>query len=103
MGEGAGRSPGVAVVEGSPGDANEFLDDAAVATVSSARSEMDAGRRRFTYASLIAIGVTAIAYVWIAWVLWGPFKPLRLSVYQDNFYDLQARAMFHGHLSLQNG
>jgi hypothetical protein len=36
-------------------------------------------------------------------VLWGPPSPLRLAVFQDNFYDLQARAMFHGHLSLASG
>ncbi len=42
-------------------------------------------------------------FVWILWSDWGPANPLRLSVYQDNFYDLQARAMFHGHLSLANG
>jgi hypothetical protein len=107
MGEGAGRSPGVTTVEGRPDDAIEVRDDAAgvakTTTASSARSEIDAGRRRFAYASLIAIGVTAIPYVWISWVLWGPFNPLRLTVYENNFYDLQARAMFHGHLYLQNG
>ena len=29
--------------------------------------------------------------------------PLRPTAYEDNFYDLQARAMFHGHLWLANG
>ena len=61
------------------------------------------GRRRFTWASLIAIAVTAVPFVWILWSDWGPPSPLRQSVYQDNFYDLQTRAMFHGHLSLANG
>jgi hypothetical protein len=88
------------------GDAPDVGNTVSVATPSpgaSVRSEMDAGRRRFTYASLIAVGLTGIPYVWISWVLWGPFNPLRLTVYEDNFYDLQARAMFHGHLSLQTG
>jgi hypothetical protein len=32
-----------------------------------------------------------------------PPNPLRKTAYQNDFYDLQARAMFHGHLSLANG
>ena len=41
--------------------------------------------------------------MWILWSDWGPIDPVRRAVYQDNFYDLQARAMFHGHLSLAPG
>ena len=67
------------------------------------QSELERGRRRFTWAVLIAIALTAVPFVWILWWDWGPFQPLRLSVYQDNFYDVQARAIFHGHLSLANG
>jgi hypothetical protein len=67
------------------------------------RSDLDAGRRRFTWASLIAIGVTTAPFLWILWSDWGPLNPLRKSVFEDNFYDLQARAMFHGHLSLAKG
>jgi hypothetical protein len=67
------------------------------------RSELGIGRRRFTIASSIAIAITAVPFLWILWSSWGPFDPLRPSVYQDNFYDLQARAMFHGHLTLANG
>ena len=66
-------------------------------------SELKAGRRRFTIAALIAIAITAVPFLWLLWSSWGPVNPLRLSVYQDNFYDLQARAMFHGHLALANG
>lgn len=77
--------------------------DAVDSVDSSLRSELDAGRRRFTWASLVAIGVTSIPFLWILWSDWGPFNPLRKSVFEDNFYDLQARAMFHGHLSLANG
>lgn len=56
-----------------------------------ARAELDAGRRRFTCAALIAISITVVPFVWILWVLWGPFNPLRPAIYQDNFYDLQTR------------
>ena len=66
-------------------------------------SELNAGRRRFTIAALIAIAITAVPFLWLLWSSWGPVNPLRLSVYQDNFYDLQARAMFHGHLALASG
>jgi hypothetical protein len=67
------------------------------------QSALDAGRRRFTWAAVIAIALTAIPFIWLLWSLWGPVNPFRLSNYQDNFYDLQARAMFHGRLSLANG
>ncbi len=69
----------------------------------SARPEVDAGRRRFIWASLIAVTLTAVPFIWILWSDWGPLDPLRQSIYQDNFYDLQTRAMFHGHLALANG
>ena len=64
---------------------------------------MDAGRRRFTWAALIAIAVTAVPFLWILWSDWGPFQLFRKGVFQDNFYDLQARAMFHGQLSVPKG
>ena len=64
---------------------------------------LHAGRRRFTIAAIVATAVTAVPFIWILWSLWGPTNPLRPSYYQDNFYDLQTRAMFHGHLSLANG
>ena len=41
--------------------------------------------------------------LWLLWDLWsGSVNPLRAVPY-DNFYDLQARALFHGHLYLPNG
>ena len=61
------------------------------------------GRRRFTIAVLIGIGVMAIPLLWVLWDLWsGSVYPLR-GVSPDSFYDFQARAMFHGHLSLPPG
>ncbi len=76
---------------------------AAPSTGTASRSAVDAGRHRFIIASVIATVITAVPFLWILWSSWGPFNVLRPSVYQDNFYDLQARAMFHGHLSLANG
>ena len=49
------------------------------------------------------MALMAVPFLWILWSSWGPANLLRPSVYQDNFYDLQARAMFHGHLSLATG
>ncbi len=40
------------------------------------------------------------AYLWVLWDEWtGSASPLR-SQAPDNFYELQARAMFHGHLNV---
>ena len=52
---------------------------------------------------LIAMVLTAIPFIWILWSEWGPPTLFRQAVYEDNFFDLQTRAMFHGHLSLPNG
>ncbi len=106
MGEGTGGSVQVATPNGSVGGSIERDKGAVdVATIDEAvpQSELDAGRRRFTWAALIAIALTAVPFVWILWSDWGPPNPLRKTVYEDNFYDLQTRAMFHGHLSLANG
>jgi hypothetical protein len=60
-------------------------------------------RRRFTIAVLAGIGVMVVPYLWTLWDLWsGTVHPLR-AVTDGYFYSLQARAMFHGHLWLQNG
>ena len=105
MGEGLGGSLGIATLEGSE-SADPIVNGTPVEAPPADRvvqSELDAGRRRFTIAATVAIVLTAVPFVWILWSLWGPTDPLRPSNYQDNFYDLQARAMFHGHLWLANG
>ena len=67
------------------------------------RSPADAGRRLFTIAVSVGTAIVTIPYLWTLWDLWnGSINPLR-GVPYDNFYDLQARAMFHGHLYLPNG
>jgi hypothetical protein len=106
VGAGTGGSVQVAIPKGGFGDSierDESAADAATTDGAKSQSELDAGRRRFTWAALIATALTAVPFVGILWWDWGSFQPLRLSAYEDNFYDLQARAMFHGHLSLANG
>ena len=62
-----------------------------------------ADRKRFTWAVLIGIAVITVPYLWTLWDLWsGGIDPLR-SVAPSNFYDIQARALFHGHLYIPNG
>ena len=66
-------------------------------------SDLAAGRRRFTLAALSGVGVAAVPFLWILWGPWESPNPIRKTAYEDNFYDLQARAMFHGHLALAKG
>jgi hypothetical protein len=61
------------------------------------------GRRRFTIAVITGIVIMAVPYIWILWGPWESPNPIRKTVFEDNFYDLQARAIFHGHLWLANG
>jgi hypothetical protein len=61
-------------------------------------SSYDAGRRRFTIAALVGLGAALIVYLWVLWD--HQLYPLR-TAWRDgtfsNFYDIQARALFHGH------
>lgn len=67
------------------------------------RSPAELSRRRFTIAVLVGTGVVVLPFLWLLWDLWsGTVDPLRAVPY-DNFYDLQARAIFHGHLYLPTG
>jgi hypothetical protein len=66
-------------------------------------SPIELSRRRFTTAVIVGTVIVLPAMLWMTWDLWsGSVNPLR-GVPYDNFYDLQARAMFHGHLYLPNG
>ena len=105
VGEGTGRSLQVAPPGGSPDSTVDEggLEDVASVDEAISRTPFDVGRRRFTIATLIAMGLTAIPFIWILWSDWGPPTLFRQAEYEDNFFDLQARAMFHGHLSLPNG
>lgn len=53
--------------------------------------EFAAGRRRYSIAVVAAIAAASVPFLWILWSLWGPTNPLRLAIFQTNFYDLQAR------------
>ncbi len=67
------------------------------------RSPADLSRRRFTLGVIVGCAIIVPPLLWVLWDLWsGSLNPLR-SVPYDDFYDLQARAMFHGHLYLPNG
>ena len=63
--------------------------------------------RRFTIAATIGGLVVAVPYLWILTDLWNRGPSLLRTVLPSgtlsNFYDLQARAMLHGHLYVRNG
>lgn len=97
--EGEGRLGQTAVLD----DPGTDVVDGAAPEETDPRSEFDIGRRRYTIASVVGMALTAVPFVWILWGPWESPDPLRQTVYEDNYYDLQARAMFHGHLYLANG
>jgi hypothetical protein len=60
--------------------------------------------RRFTIAAVVGLALVLPAYLWVACDLWnGGFVLDRYLPYEANFYDLQGRALLHGHLYLANG
>ena len=61
--------------------------------------------RRFQAVCIAAAALAAIPYLWVLWDMWsGRLNPLRLHGSDDNpIYDVQARALMHGHLSIPNG
>ena len=67
----------------------------------------DQSRRRFVIASAIAIVIVAIPYIWVLTDLWNSapsfFRTVLPRSDLSNFYDIQARAMLHGHLSVPKG
>jgi hypothetical protein len=69
-----------------------------------APADHESSRRRFTIAACIALGVAFIPYLWVLWNGW--FDPLRTAWPTgsfSNFYDLQARALMHGHWDVPKG
>lgn len=107
MGEGDEGLQGVAVLVENADVSDDMIGDAAEPEnpehILSPSPELAAGRRRYTIAVIAAIVAASVPFLWILWSLWGPTNPLRLAIYQTNFYDLQARAIEHGHLWLPNG
>ena len=62
-------------------------------------------RRRFTIATLVAMAVSAVPYMWVLWGV-GSGSGSQLNAggaSTGKFYDLQARAMFAGHLHVPRG
>lgn len=66
-------------------------------------ARIERARRRFTGTMIVAMAVAAVPFLWVLWALWGSPNPLRRAILQTNFYDLQARSIFHGHLWIPNG
>ena len=65
--------------------------------------DLGTDRRRFTWAVLIGIAIITVPYLWTLWDMWSGGIDFLRSVAPDNFYDIQARALFHGHLYIPNG
>ena len=64
----------------------------------------DPSLRRFTVAAVAGLVVASVPFLWVLWDLWtGKVDLLRKEAYQTDFYDRQARALFHGHLFVQTG
>jgi hypothetical protein len=61
------------------------------------------GKWRFACASLVGGLAAAVPYLWLLWGVWQPPKFFRKLAYEDNFYDVQARALLHGNLSIPRG
>ena len=58
-------------------------------------------RRRFVIAVSAGTVVAAVPYLWVLWDLWtGAIDTLRSAPIANDFYDLQARSMMHGHLAV---
>ena len=75
--------------------------------VGSALAAEDTNVRRFTSAVTIGGILVAVPYLWILTDLWTRSPSLLRTTLPhnrlSNFYDLQARAMMHGHLYVPNG
>lgn len=92
---------GIALEEGQP----ESAEEVAVDQRRTNRRRIPpwsewSNRARFTVATLAGGLAVLPIYLWVLWDLWnGSINPLR-AVVPDDFYDLQARSMFHGHLDV---
>ena len=70
-----------------------------------ARSAPSEGRarRRFVAASIIGVVVAAVPFLWNLWGTWQSPDFFRTLSYQTNFYDIQAKSILHGHLTIPPG
>lgn len=66
--------------------------------------EVSAEARRFARTAITAVALVTPLWLWTACDLWsGRFVFDRYLPYEANFFDLQGRAMLHGHLYLADG
>lgn len=106
MGQSPTDSFGVSTLEESPEPApvvTEYATDGSGAATEFEPPESAVSRRRYVVAILVGAAVAAVPFCWTLWSLWGSPSFLRTTTYESNFYDLQTRAMFHGHLWLAHG
>jgi hypothetical protein len=64
----------------------------------------DESRRRFTIDAVVGLAVATVPYLWVLWD--HRFDPLRTAWPNgsfSDFYDIQARALFHGHWDVPKG
>src|ERR1039457_3177626 len=87
-------------------DSTESAGDSGLSTRTTVPALLDS-RRRFTTAVILGIAVAVVPYLWVLLDLWSNspnlLRTAESSGYASNVYDLQARAMFHGHLYVANG
>ncbi len=97
----------VATLAGGPGPSGDPIAEGSGSPEADPETESrlddGVGRRRFTVAAVAAITVTAVPFLWILLGPWESPNLIRSTAYEANFYDLQTRAIFHGHLWLHNG
>jgi len=87
-----------------PGPGTATLEPQAIQPGSAPSTAASPDRRRFTNSALIAVGIAAVPYLWVLWD--GGLDPLRTawrSRQFSNFYEIQARALFHGHWWVPKG
>jgi hypothetical protein len=105
MGDGTDGSTSTPVMDADPGA--HVGGDGPVGPSPPRRGEQrrvaHANRRRFTVAAAVGGVLAAIPFLWLLFGPWESPDFLRQAISQTNFYDLQARAMFHGHLWIPDG
>jgi hypothetical protein len=85
------------------GSANAMRGWAAGRRGTAPRNRDNPDARRFTVAALTGLGVAAIPFLWVLWD--GRLDPLRRfpTAFLSSFYDVQARALAHGHWWVPKG
>ena len=108
MGEDNERLSTVATVDRGPiGDTRAATGQDGVPSVPDGPTDWSeaaaSGRRRFVWASVVATALSALPLVWIFWNLPQTTGAASGPIHENNYYEMQARAIFHGHLWVANG